>query len=104
MDFQLQSSDNPAVGQDVWEAGTINKTPDLYLPVGKLIQFNLSSPDVIHSFWVPSFYEKLDVIPGPHNSLQMTPDSGGRVRRQMCRAVRYLSLGDALQCAYSERK
>ena len=75
--FNYKAADNPAVGQDVWEAGTINKTPDLYLPAHKLIQFNLSSPDVIHSFWVPSFYEKLDVIPGRHNSLQMTPTAEG---------------------------
>jgi cytochrome c oxidase subunit II len=75
--FNYKAADNPAVGQDVWEAGTINKTPDLYLPVGKLIQFNLSSPDVIHSFWVPSFYEKLDVIPGRHNILQMRPTTEG---------------------------
>jgi cytochrome c oxidase subunit 2 len=32
---------------------------------------------VIHSFWVPSFYEKLDVIPGRHNSLQLTPTTEG---------------------------
>ncbi len=75
--FNYKAANNPAVGSDVWEAGTINKTPDLYLPVGKLIQFNLSSPDVIHSFWVPSFYEKLDVIPGRHNILQMTPTTEG---------------------------
>jgi len=75
--FNYKAANNPAVGSDVWEAGTINKTPDLYLPVGKLIQFNLSSPDVIHSFWVPSFYEKLDVIPGRHNMLQMTPTAEG---------------------------
>jgi len=75
--FNYKAADNPAVGQDVWEAGTINKTPDLYVPVGKLIQFNLSSPDVIHSFWVPSFYEKLDVIPGRHNILQMKPTAEG---------------------------
>jgi cytochrome c oxidase subunit 2 len=75
--FNYKAADNPAVGQDVWEAGTINKTPDLYLPAGKLIQFNLSSPDVIHSFWVPSFYEKLDVIPGRHNRLQMRPTAQG---------------------------
>jgi cytochrome c oxidase subunit II len=75
--FNYKAADNPAVRQDVWEAGTINKTPDLYLPAHKLIQFNLSSPDVIHSFWVPSFYEKLDVIPGRHNSLQMTPTAEG---------------------------
>lgn len=75
--FNYKAANNPAVGQDVWEAGTINKTPDLYLPVGKLIQFNLSSPDVIHSFWIPSFYTKLDVIPGRHNMLQMTPTTEG---------------------------
>ena len=75
--FNYKAANNPAVGSDVWEAGTINRTPDLYLPVGKLIQFNLSSPDVIHSFWVPSFYEKLDVIPGRHNILQMRPTTEG---------------------------
>ena len=75
--YNYKAADNPAVGSDVWEAGTINKTPDLYLPVGKLVQFNLSSPDVIHSFWVPSFYEKLDVIPGRLNSLQLTPTTEG---------------------------
>jgi cytochrome c oxidase subunit 2 len=75
--FNYKAAEDPAVGQDVWEAGTINKTPDLYLPVGKLVQFNLSSPDVIHSFWVPSFYTKLDVIPGRFNSLQMTPTTEG---------------------------
>jgi cytochrome c oxidase subunit II len=75
--FNYKAADNPAVGSDVWEAGTINKTPDLYLPVGKLVHFNLISPDVIHSFWVPSFYSKLDVIPGRPNSFQMRPTTEG---------------------------
>ena len=75
--FNYKAADNPAVGQDVWESGTINKTPGLYLPVGKLVEFNLTSPDVIHSFWVPSFYEKLDVIPGRVNTLQLKPTTEG---------------------------
>jgi cytochrome c oxidase subunit II len=75
--FNYKAADNPAVGSDVWEAGTINKTPDLYLPVDKLVQFNLTSPDVIHSFWVISFYEKLDVIPGRVNVLQLEPTTEG---------------------------
>jgi cytochrome c oxidase subunit II len=75
--FNYKAADNPAVGSDVWEAGTINKTPDLYLPVGKLVEFNLTSPDVIHSFWVISFYEKLDVVPGRVNTLQMKPTAEG---------------------------
>ena len=75
--FNYKEAENPAVGSDVWEAGTINKTPDLYLPVGKSVHFNLSSPDVIHSFWIPSFYSKLDVIPGRKNNFYATPTKEG---------------------------
>ena len=75
--FNYKEADNPAVGQDVWEAGTINRSPDLYLPVGQSIRFNLSSPDVIHSFWIPSFYTKLDIIPGKDNHFFTTPTTIG---------------------------
>jgi cytochrome c oxidase subunit II len=79
--FNYKEADNPAVGSDVYEAGTINKTPTLYLPVGKTVRFNLSSPDVIHSFWVPAFYRKLDVIPGKLNQfIDMTPTEEGMYR------------------------
>src|SRR6478752_1436798 len=75
--FNYKSADDPAVGQDVWNAGTINETPDLYLPVGKNVQFDLRSPDVIHSFWIPAFYQKMDVVPGRNNSFQATPTKEG---------------------------
>lgn len=75
--FNYQSADNPAVGEDVYEFGTINESPDLYLPVDKTVEFELTSPDVIHSFWIPSFYEKLDVIPGKVNKLYVTPKKEG---------------------------
>jgi cytochrome c oxidase subunit 2 len=75
--FNYKTAGDPAVGQDVWNAGTINQTPDLYLPVNKTVHFNLSSPDVIHSFWIPSFYEKLDVVPGRHNNFYATPNKEG---------------------------
>lgn len=75
--FNYREADNPAVGSDVWEAGTILETPDLYLPVNKSVRFTLSSPDVIHSFWVPAFYQKLDVIPGRLNTFDMTPNKEG---------------------------
>ena len=75
--FNYKSADNPAVGEDVYEAGTINKTPTLYLPVNKSVRFNLSSPDVIHSFWIPAFYTKMDVIPGRNNYLGRHPQPGG---------------------------
>jgi cytochrome c oxidase subunit 2 len=78
--FNYDESDNPAVGEDVWEAGTIEKTPDLYLPVGKTVKFDLRSPDVIHSFWVPAFYQKLDVVPGRENTFEVTPTKTGVFR------------------------
>jgi cytochrome c oxidase subunit II len=79
--FNYKAANNPAVGSDVYEAGTINKTPTLYLPVGKTVRFNLSSPDVIHSFWVPAFYRKLDVIPGKLNQhIDLTPTKEGTFR------------------------
>jgi cytochrome c oxidase subunit 2 len=75
--FNYMEASNPAVGTVVHEAGTIDKIPDLYLPVNKPVRFNLASADVIHSFWVPAFYFKLDVIPGRHNSFDVTPDRVG---------------------------
>lgn len=41
--------------------------PVLYLPVGEEIRFVLHSADVIHSFFVPAFFFKRDVIPGYTN-------------------------------------
>lgn len=64
-------------GQDVNEGGTLERIPDLYLPIDEPVRFNLSSPDVIHSFWVPEFYFKLDVIPGRDNSFDLTPTREG---------------------------
>ncbi|MGQ0623957.1 MAG: aa3-type cytochrome oxidase subunit II [Sporichthyaceae bacterium] len=61
----------------VYETGTPANRPELWLPVDKLIRFELSSPDVIHSFWVPNFLFKLDVIPGRVNSFELTPNKIG---------------------------
>ncbi|PSK99720.1 cytochrome c oxidase subunit 2 [Haloactinopolyspora alba] len=63
--------------EDVYEVGTTTDIPTLYLPVGQTVEFTLDSPDVIHSFWIPSFYMKMDVIPGRTNSFQVTPDRQG---------------------------
>ena len=65
-------------GQEgVWETGTLENPAQLWLPVDESVQFDLTSPDVIHSFWVPSFYFKLDVIPGRTNKFQLTPTKTG---------------------------
>jgi cytochrome c oxidase subunit 2 len=51
--------------------GTEQARPTLVLPVGRTIRFDLHADDVIHSFWVPEFLEKRDLIPGVDNSIDV---------------------------------
>lgn len=46
---------------------------DLYLPVQVQIDLQMTSVDVIHSFWVPEFRVKQDIIPGRSVDLRITP-------------------------------
>jgi len=48
---------------------------EIYLPVGRTVNFRLRSADVIHSFWTPQLGGKRDVIPNRTNYLWYTPDS-----------------------------
>jgi len=57
----------------VFEAGTPAQQPTLELPVDKSVEIHLHSPDVDHSFWVPAFLFKMDVIPGRDNHFSFTP-------------------------------
>jgi cytochrome c oxidase subunit 2 len=50
---------------------------ELYLPVGRKVNFTLKSMDVIHSFWIPQLGGKRDVITNHPNYLWFTPDSVG---------------------------
>jgi cytochrome c oxidase subunit 2 len=49
----------------------------LVLPVDKVVRFNLHTNDVIHSFWVPAFLYKEDVMPGYENAFEVTPTKTG---------------------------
>lgn len=50
-----------------------SKLATLYLPVGKSVALDLESRDVDHSFWVPDFLYKKDLIPGRTNHMYFTP-------------------------------
>jgi cytochrome c oxidase subunit 2 len=54
-------------GKPVNTIGTSDEIPILVLPVDRKVRFEVASADVIHSFWVPEFLFKLDVIPGNEN-------------------------------------
>jgi cytochrome c oxidase subunit 2 len=66
--------------------GTPDQEPQLVLPAGERIEFELSSNDVIHSFYVRDFLYKLDVIPGRDNKFSVTidPDAIGKVYNGQC--------------------
>ncbi|WP_291794706.1 MULTISPECIES: cytochrome c oxidase subunit II [Brevibacterium] len=51
--------------------------PTLYLPADTDVQLKLESRDVIHSFWVPAFLEKRDMIPGRSSTINLRPLAEG---------------------------
>nr|WP_245934212.1 cytochrome c oxidase subunit II [Branchiibius hedensis] len=54
--------------------------PTMYLPVNERVEFVLTTRDVIHSFWVVQFLQKMDMIPGKVNKFQVTPTQIGTFR------------------------
>lgn len=68
----------------VLESGeTVELANEIRLPVGERVEFTLTSPDVIHSFWIPSLGGKVDMIPGRTTRLVLEPSKTG-VYRGVC--------------------
>ncbi len=53
---------------------------ELHLPAGGVVEFVLTSTDVIHSFWIPALGGKMDAIPGRTNVLRLEPTKPGIYR------------------------
>jgi cytochrome c oxidase subunit 2 len=70
-------NEQATTGTDVFDSGTPADPTELWLAVDESVRFNLKSPDVAHSFWVPEFYFKMDVIPGKINTFDLTPTREG---------------------------
>jgi cytochrome c oxidase subunit 2 len=62
---------------DPTAARTLTSANELHVPVGKTVRLQLTSNDVIHSFWVPSLMGKADLIPGRTNELTFTAQKAG---------------------------
>lgn len=65
---------------DVTVTGVPDRRPVMVLPVGETVRLVLTSRDVIHSFYVPGFLFKRDVIPGVKNQFDITVDKPGMYR------------------------
>lgn len=49
----------------------------LHIPAGRPVDVEITSRDVVHSFWVPRLAGKLDALPGRTNVLRIEADSPG---------------------------
>jgi cytochrome c oxidase subunit 2 len=52
-------------------------SPQLYLPKGKPIRFDVQTRDVLHDFWVPAFRQKIDAVPGITTRIRVKPTKTG---------------------------
>jgi cytochrome c oxidase subunit II len=65
-------------GSPVVVTGVPTKEPVLVLPTERSVRLEFSSPDVVHSFWVPHFIEKRDVIPRVDNAIDVRITEAGQ--------------------------
>ena len=68
-------------------------TNDLRLPIGKKVYFQVTSKDVIHSFWIPNARRKVDAIPGRITRMWMKFTKEGKwdiACAEMCGTHHYL--------------
>ncbi len=82
----LGPGSDPNSDASVVVQGSPDEEPELVLPAGEPIEFELFSQDVIHSFYVRDFLYKLDVIPGRDNKFKVTIDEDaiGKVYNGQC--------------------
>jgi cytochrome c oxidase subunit II len=72
--------DYPADGVTV--VGLTDVPAEMVVPVGEPVHVTLTSPDVVHSFYVPIFLFKRDAIPGRPNAFEFTVEEAGTYRGQ----------------------
>jgi len=51
---------------------------ELHVPVGRKVKMTMTTEDVIHSFFVPAFRVKMDVVPGKYSTVWFEPTRAGR--------------------------
>jgi cytochrome c oxidase subunit 2 len=80
-DLGTKTADRNAEGS-IKVLGTATDEPVLRIPIDEPIEFQLSSQDVIHSFYIRDFLYKLDVIPGRDNRFVVTAHELGTYHAQ----------------------
>jgi cytochrome c oxidase subunit 2 len=68
------------LGYELPDGSRLETANELHLPVDAVVEFVLTSTDVIHSFWIPALGGKMDAIPGRTNVLRLEPTKPGLYR------------------------
>jgi len=71
--FRYRDADGQVIGESVDE---------LAVPLGAMVEYRITSDDVIHSFWIPRLGGKMDAIPGRVNTLRLRADQATPMRGQ----------------------
>jgi cytochrome c oxidase subunit 2 len=107
---QLARGDNPVhisvVGEQWWwrvvyrhdDGRTTESANEVRIPTGRPVEIELSTADVIHSFWLPAYAGKIDMVPGRINRLHFVADKPGIVRGQ---CAEYCGGAHALMAFYA---
>jgi cytochrome c oxidase subunit 2 len=53
----------------------VSTANEVYMPIGRTVNFALKTADVLHSFWIPGLGGKRDLVNNRTNYIWMTPDS-----------------------------
>jgi cytochrome c oxidase subunit 2 len=56
---------------------SVRASTEIHVPVGRTVDVDLVSADVIHSFWVPRLTGKIDLVPGMVNRVRLRADRPG---------------------------
>jgi cytochrome c oxidase subunit 2 len=77
--------------------GDVVTANEIHLPVGREVVLAVTSPDVIHSLWIPNLHGKIDMIPGQVNTLRVLAERPGVMRGQ---CAEYCGAQHALMALY----
>ena len=69
---------------------------ELAMPLGRMVEFRVTSADVIHSFWIPRLGGKMDAIPGRVNHLRLRADHDGGATPIRGQCAEFCGLAHAL--------